>query len=81
MLSRVHLKCFDEIVGQYKGIERSDCETAIAIGDLKVVFPTGSAEAEVAMELLGEELMGTKIGLIRIDRRDKPLRVRTVKSQ
>ena len=75
----VKLKPYEEIVGELKKIECEHNELSITIGELQIMFPAGSIEAEAARDIFRDELVGYRIGLLRTENKQTPLRLRIIK--
>ena len=77
-VKEVRLRCWEEAVGQCKAVEQGEFEISVLLGNLRIVFPAGSPEAEV-LRKTNDGWIGKKIGLLRTNVPRTPLLARLIK--
>lgn len=61
----VHLKCWEEVVGQCKAFDKGKFEVSVLLGNVKIAFPVGSPEANILKKTVNQGWIGKKVGLMR----------------
>ena len=67
-----------EAVGTYHGLSVNDCYVHLKISDKTLSFPTDSNEVKHLRDRLDDSLIGSKIGILKTDIREKPIRIRLI---
>jgi len=79
----IFLKPWQECVGTYRGLRTSKGESAIVISlangqTLEIPFKRPSVEEENVLRELHDDMIGLKIGIMRIDDSENSIRIRTI---
>lgn len=77
---RLQLHLWTECVGTYRGLFRDQNLTCVKLGSFVIQFDDGSRQARAVQEALEEVRIGSRVGLLRTDSLESPLRVRVVSS-
>lgn len=75
-LQLANLTLWTEVVGVFYDFSSDESCIYVKIGSKTLCLPKESIESEIAMDKLHQGLIGQKIGLLRTDKRMKPLVVR-----
>ena len=77
-VKEVRLRCWEEAVGQCRAVEQGEFGVSVLLGNLRVVFPDGSPEAEMLRKTVNDGWIGKKIGLLRTNVPQTPLLARLI---
>jgi len=75
--ARIHLRCWEEVVGRFLGLERDDQWLIVKISYGILIFPVDSPEAQFLTEKL-KGLSGRRVGILRTDLVEKPIVVKVM---
>ena len=75
---QLHLGAWTEIIGKLRGIFSDEHFVYLRIDDKVLPFPKSSDEAEQIRERLDDNVIGSKVALLRTDIPGKPLCIRKV---
>jgi len=83
---KVFLKPWQECVGTYRGLRTSKNEIAIILSltngqVLEIFLHKASVEEENVLTELRNNLIGRKIGIMKVDDRENPILIRTLASR
>ena len=77
-VSRIQLALWSELIGTYKGFSIDGHSVHVRIDDNVVSFVIGSEEASLLQQILSDNMMGRKIGILKTDLIDRPLLIRLI---
>lgn len=77
-LLKVHLRLWEEVIGICRAIDRNESVLSITIDGFQLTFRTGSSEALMLEKVSIEGFLGKKVGILRTDSPEEPLRVRLI---
>jgi len=75
-----HLLSWFEVVGTYNGFLVTEGFLHLKISNKMFTFPKDSVEAQYIQEMLNDTQVGQRIGVLRTDISEKPIRFRLVDS-
>jgi len=83
---KIFPKPFEEYLGFYQGTRVSEDDTAVILSltkgqKLHILFLKGSREERIILEELQGDMVGKKIGIMKVDNRENPVLVREILSQ
>ena len=85
-VSRESLRPFQEVVGVYKGLRKTtENEITVTLScryhDVEIVFPAEGSEASILERELEEDLLGMKIGILKLTPKDeRPIAIRIIET-
>lgn len=85
-IKEIRLNFLEEYIGTYKELRVNEFHVIVVLSnhnghDIGVVFTRGSPEEEIIRRALHNGLIGQKLGLIRIDNNQHPIRIRKIPTQ
>jgi len=85
-IKEIRLNFLEEYIGTYKELRVNEFHVIVVLSnhnghDLGVVFTRGSPEEETLRRALHNGLIGQRLGIIRIDNNQHPIRIRKIPTQ
>jgi len=79
---QIFLKPYEECLGIYKGLQTSESEITIALSltngqTLSIIFSRPSREEKITIATLHGQIIGQKIGIMKLSDRNNPILIRT----
>jgi len=79
-VNQTRLALWSELIGTYKGYVIDDQCIHVRIDDNVVSFVIGSEEESSLQQILSDNMLGRKIGILKTDLIDRPLLIRLIDS-
>lgn len=77
-VSRIQLALWSELIGTYRGFVIDGHCIHVRIDDNVISFVIGTEEASLLQQFLSDDIVGRRIGILKTDLLDRPLRIRLI---